>query len=401
MAGTPSRQEEANVVQPRSKPASKSKKKPRSAVVSATRARKPARPAPKASRPVKVAVPARGAGARGAPAPAAGIRIRRLSPKDLDAVVAIDAAIMGRSRRAYHERRLRIAIQEPELHVQFAAEGPQGLLGFLLARRLHGQFGRPAPSFRLEMLAVSTAGRGHGVGRQLMQALEDEAKKRGLREIRTSASWTRHEMLRFLDHAGFQLGRNLIVDCAVHGGKIADPRTEGVATPERESWSNEIDYGAENQNDYEALARDHADVRTLQAEDLPDIVRIDRRTSGQQREEYVKLLVNEALNDSAVRVSLTARVDGIVAGFVAASTDFGDFGRTEPVAVLDTIGVDPDYAHHGIGHALLSQLFVNLQALRVERVETVVSSHNFALLGFLYDAGFEQAQRLGFVKTLA
>jgi ribosomal protein S18 acetylase RimI-like enzyme len=316
-------------------------------------------------------------------------------------VVAIDAAVMGRSRRAYYERRLRIALEEPDLHVQFAADGPKGLLGFVLARRLHGQFGRTVPSFRLEMLAVSTDGQGHGVGTQLMHVLEEEARKHGMREIRTAAAWTRHDMLRFLDHAGFQLGRNLIVDCAVHGGKIADPRAEKVATPERERWSSEIDYGAQTQNDYEALARDHADVRTLQADDLTDIMRIDRRASGQRRDEYVKLLVNEALNDSAVRVSLTARVDGIVAGFVAASTDFGDFGRTEPVAVLDTIGVDPDYAHHGIGHTLLSQLFVNLQALRVGRVETVVSSHNFALLGFLYDAGFEQAQRLGFVKTLS
>lgn len=328
------------------------------------------------------------------------MRIRRLAPKDLDAVVAIDAAIMGRSRRVYHERRLRAAMRAPELHAQFAAEGPKGLAGYVLARQLHGQFGRAMPSFRLEMIAVGATERGKGIGRRLMQALEAEARQRGIRELRTSAAWTRHDMLRFLDGAGFRLGRNLIVDCPVQGGHIADPREEGVVTPERESWSQEIDYGAQKQNDYETLARDRADVRTLEADDLPDIVRIDRRTSGQDRTEYVGLLVNEALNDSAVRVSLTARVDGIVAGFVAATTDFGDFGRTEPVAVIDTIGVDPDYAHHGVGRALLSQLFVNLQALRVERVETVVSSHNFGLLGFLYDVGFEQAQRLGFVKTL-
>lgn len=334
-------------------------------------------------------------------APEAGTSTRRLLAKDLDAVVAIDAAIMGHSRRAYFERRLRVAIDEPALHVQFAIDGSKGLLGYVLARRLHGQFGRAAPALRLESVAVHPDGRGKGIGTLLMQALEDEARKQGVPEIRTGTAWTRHDMLRFLAHAGFRLGRNLILDCSVHGGQIVDPRAESVATPERESWSNEIDYGAENQNDYEALARDQADVRTLQADDVPDILRIDRRTSGQNRAEFVKLMLDEALNESAVRVSLTARVDGIVAGFVTASTDFGDFGRTDPVAVLDTIGVDPDYAHHGIGHALLSQLFVNLQALRVERVETVVSNRNFELLGFLYGAGFEQAQRLGFVKTLA
>jgi ribosomal protein S18 acetylase RimI-like enzyme len=71
------------------------------------------------------------------------------------------------------------------------------------------------------------------------------------------------------------------------------------------------------------------------------------------------------------------------------------------VAVLDTIGVDPDYAHRGVGHALLSQLFVNLAALRVERVETMVTRENFGLLGFFYDAGFGQSQRLSFDKQVA
>ena len=71
-----------------------------------------------------------------------------------------------------------------------------------------------------------------------------------------------------------------------------------------------------------------------------------------------------------------------------ARVDLGDFGRTEPVAVIDTIGVDSGYAHRGVGHALLSQLFANLGALRIERVETVVAPHDFGLLGFLYDVGF-------------
>ena len=66
-----------------------------------------------------------------------------------------------------------------------------------------------------------------------------------------------------------------------------------------------------------------------------------------------------------------------------ARADLGDFGRTEPVAVLDTIGVDPAYEHRGIGHALVSQLFANLEALQIDRVETVVAPTDLALLGFL------------------
>jgi hypothetical protein len=36
----------------------------------------------------------------------------------------------------------------------------------------------------------------------------------------------------------------------------------------------------------------------------------------------------------------------------------------------------------------------------VERVETVVARENFGLLGFFYDAGFEQSQRLSFDKRV-
>ncbi len=369
---------------------------------SAPRAKPPAKARTRSARavaPGRLRAPSRSA--RSAVPAAAALKVRRLTPRDLDQVVAIDASIMGRSRRVYHERRLGAARQQPGLHVQFGIDGPKGLAGYLLARKLHGEFGRAVPAFRLEMMAVAGSAQGRAVGTALMRALEAEARKQGVPELWTSAAWKRHDMLRFLDHAGFEIGRNVIVDCSVHSGPLASRDSPAVAAPEATRWSQEIDYSAQRENDYEALERDQADVRTLSIDDLSDLVRIDRRVTGQDRAAYVRQLVDEALHDSAVRVSLTARVDGISAGFVAARADFGDFGRTEPVAVLDTIAVDPDYAHQGVGRALLSQLFANLQALRVERVETVVSRGNFALLGFLYKVGFEQSERLSFVKGVA
>ena len=49
---------------------------------------------------------------------------------------------------------------------------------------------------------------------------------------------------------------------------------------------------------------------------------------------------------------------------------------------------------------MLSQLFVNLEALHVERVETVVAREHFELLEFFYNAGFGPSQRLAFVMRL-
>jgi ribosomal protein S18 acetylase RimI-like enzyme len=90
----------------------------------------------------------------------------------------------------------------------------------------------------------------------------------------------------------------------------------------------------------------------------------------------------------------------MTAGFVMARSDLGDFGRAEPVAVLDTIGVHPAFGRRGIGLALLSQLFANLGALQIERVETVVAPRDLGLLAFLYRAGFVPSQRLPFVRAV-
>ncbi|OGA23633.1 MAG: hypothetical protein A3I02_04995 [Betaproteobacteria bacterium RIFCSPLOWO2_02_FULL_67_26] len=152
--------------------------------------------------------------------------------------------------------------------------------------------------------------------------------------------------------------------------------------------------------DFYPEARDAAEIEVLSDADLEGIARIDRRLTGRDRHDYLYRGLRETLSDSAVRVSLVAKADGGVAGFLMARMDFGDFGRVEPVAVIDTIGIDPMRARLGIGRALLSQLFVNLSALGVERVETVVGPGRLDLLGFFHHAGLRPAERLNFLKRL-
>src|ERR1700693_1549590 len=326
--------------------------------------------------------------------------IRPLMREDLASVVAIDAGIEGRTRHAYFERRLDAALREPKLHAQFAAVDEKGLAGYILARVLEGEFGRLAPGLRLEVIGVRGDAKGHRVGACLCDALSDYGRRHGYVDVRTTAAWNDHRMLRWLEAMGFTLAPNHVVDCAVAGGEYTPQRDDPAATPRGDGSVPEINYGGRPGNDFEHLARDNADVGAMELGDLADIVRIDRSITGRDRQDYMKHKLVEAMHDSAIRVSLTARLDGTVAGFVMARVDLGDFGRTEPVAVIDTLGVDSSYAQRGVGHALLSQLFVNLGALRIERVETVVGPHDLALLGFLYEVGFTPSQRLPFVRWL-
>jgi len=334
------------------------------------------------------------------PAIPTGFTLRRLERNDLDAVVQIDASITGRSRRIYFERRLAAALREPSLHVQFGLEQNGSLTGYMLGRRLEGEFGSPDPALRLEVVGVKPDRQGCGQGSKLLGMLETEAKRLDIGELRTLAAWRDHSMLRFLDRAGFQLGRNHVIDCLVQAGRIASSAEDKVLAPEPHQLSAEIDYSASPANDFQALARDRIDVRSLAPEDVDGMARIDSTITGRDRRAYFARQLSEVLQDSAIRVSLVAHCDGSVTGYLTAKVDFGDFGRTEPVAVIDTIGVDPDFGGSGIGSALLSQLCVNLEALQVERVETVIAREHIDLLAFFYNAGFAPSERLGFVKHL-
>lgn len=325
---------------------------------------------------------------------------RPLAPADLDRVVAIDETIVGRARRGYFERRLAAALRDPELHVQFAMDQGGALAGYVLARRLAGEFGRTAPALRLEVIGVRRDLRGHGLGAALLGALERWAREHDVREIRTQASWRDHEMLSFFDRKGFELAPDQVMAVDVGAGRRILDRTAEDHRPDP-APAREIDYGAKAADDFAALPRDRVEVSLLRQVDLADVARIDRRIVGRDRSGYIAQVVKEALEGSAVRASLIARTGGVVAGFVMAKTDLGDYGRTEPMAVLDTIGVDPDFAKHGLGTALLSQLFVNLAALGVEQIEAAVARENFGLLGFLYEVGFGPSQRIGFVKRLS
>jgi ribosomal protein S18 acetylase RimI-like enzyme len=265
---------------------------------------------------------------------------------------------------------------------------------------LSGEFGRARPGLRIELVGVRGDRQQHGIGHALFDALVDYARRKGVAELRTAAEWTNHGMLHWFDAIGFRLSADRIVDCAIGDGAYRPERDDPAGREQAPARGDANDYSAPAGNDFEKLARDTADLRSITAADLPAIVRIDRLLTGRDRGDYMRAQLAESLDDSAIRVSLVARLDDTVVGYLMARTDLGDFGRTEPVAIIDTIGVDPEYAHRGVGHALMSQLFVNLGALRVERVETILAPRDLSLAGFLYDCGFAPAQRLAFTRAV-
>lgn len=135
-------------------------------------------------------------------------------------------------------------------------------------------------------------------------------------------------------------------------------------------------------------------VRNLRPRDLDAVILLDSKITGRKRTEYFKVKLAQALSDTGIVVSLAAEVDQQFVGFLLARVYYGEFGATEQVAVLDTIGVNPNLRGKGVGHALLRQLRQNLMGLGIRSLHTEVSWDDTALMAFFQKSGFRPAARL-------
>lgn len=134
-------------------------------------------------------------------------------------------------------------------------------------------------------------------------------------------------------------------------------------------------------------------VRGLQSKDAEPVIALDARITGRRREGYLRPKLEEAIAQSGIRVSLAAEIDGRLVGFLLAKVWHGEFGGLEPVAVLDTIGVHPDWRGKKVAAALFDQLAQNLSGLGIRCLRTEVAWRDQSLLSFFQHEGFAPAAR--------
>lgn len=149
------------------------------------------------------------------------------------------------------------------------------------------------------------------------------------------------------------------------------------------------------------LEHDDADlsIRTLRASDLARLVKMDQAWLGRNRSKYLEDKLQRALS-APVQISLGAESDGALVGAMLGAVHYGEYGLPEPVAVLDTILVDPNWTGRHVGQRLMDQLTKNLRALRIERLRTEVAWTETRLLGFLAHEGFTPTPRLVLEKVI-
>ncbi len=299
--------------------------------------------------------------------------LRSLYPEDIDRVIEIENSLTGASRRVFLEKRLAAATAMPDNFITSAVLDGKKLAGYGIARILEGEFGASSVIVVLDTVGVDREYQGRGIGKMIMSGIERRMKRKEISTLYTQILWSDHSIIKFFASAAFTLAT----------GQIIERDTSPLPVDSKESVSSA-----------------QITVRTLKGEDIRVIDRIDTKLTGLDRSAYFSSKFMEMLDESGTRVSMVAEVNGAVCGFIMARVDFGEFGKVEKTAVIDTIGVSPDYAGTGVGHALLSQLLKDLSALQVESVRTKVEYENSGLRNFLSRRGFCPSQRLLLVKHL-
>jgi ribosomal protein S18 acetylase RimI-like enzyme len=295
--------------------------------------------------------------------------IRSLYPEDIQHVSEIESCLTKSQRLFFLEKRLAAASAIPENFITCAVTESRKLAGYGFARVLEGEFGSKSSMAVLDTVGVAPAYQSRGVGKMVLAGIERRMKNRNISVIQTQLLWSRYAMVRFFAATGFSMATGQIIE------RATSPFNSGNAG-----------------------ALPGIVVRSLKGTDIAAINKIDAKLTGLDRSAYFASKFREMLDDSGARVSLVAEKEGTITGYIMARVDYGEFGQVEHAAVIDTIGVNPDFAASGVGHELLSQLLLSLSTLQVEVVRTKVEHENSALRNFLAKRGFKPSQRLILTK---
>jgi ribosomal protein S18 acetylase RimI-like enzyme len=136
-------------------------------------------------------------------------------------------------------------------------------------------------------------------------------------------------------------------------------------------------------------------IRLMQADDFAAVIQIDEKVLGVSRPDYYKLKFEELVQSTdRLPTSLVAEDEkGAVVGFVMGELFIGQYGISQE-ATLDTIGVDPDFRHQGVGRQLLQEFRDHLKALGARKIKTLVDSEDTRMMRFF------QANRFAPSKTV-
>jgi predicted N-acetyltransferase YhbS len=140
----------------------------------------------------------------------------------------------------------------------------------------------------------------------------------------------------------------------------------------------------------------------MKAEDFEAVVEIDNKLFGTSRREYHEMKFDKLFSSKDyIPVSLIAeKEDGTVVGFVMGELYIGEYGIFQEVATLDTIGVDPNCQHQGIGKQLIHEFMDHLRELGVKKINTLIDWNYSRMIHFFSANEFSPSKTINLERIL-
>ena len=143
-------------------------------------------------------------------------------------------------------------------------------------------------------------------------------------------------------------------------------------------------------------------IRLMKTDDFDAVVGIDNKVLKASRPEYYETKFEKLFKTKDyLPTSLVAEEeDGTVVGFVMGVLYMGEYGIFQEEATLDTIGVDPDYQHKGIGKQLINEFLDHLKTLGVQKINTLVDWNDSKLIHFFSANQFGPSKSINLERSL-
>jgi GNAT superfamily N-acetyltransferase len=140
------------------------------------------------------------------------VLVRSLQPADLETIVGIDAAAVGRRRERFLEQKMRQAGTDAGIAVSLAALLDDHVVGFAIARLYYGEFGVVEPAAVLDVFGVHPDYRGRHVAAALIDQLRTNLLGLGIPTLQTEVLWSSPDLITFFQHEGFTIAPRLCLD---------------------------------------------------------------------------------------------------------------------------------------------------------------------------------------------
>ena len=129
------------------------------------------------------------------------------------------------------------------------------------------------------------------------------------------------------------------------------------------------------------------EIRTALAGDIPWIVSLDEKTTGQAKLQYWQELFAHFQQSRGVGGAfLVAEQQGQVVGFITGEVRAFEFG-SEPCGWVFALNVDPEIRVHSVGTRLFETLCETFGRAGVEKVRTMLNRDNHLVLSFFRSLG--------------